>query len=245
MSFSCLSNFFAAVEDNPSGSRYFLGLRLKSPGADLVLFRKDTSFDPSSQRGGGFIFHYNGYNGGMGGDVPQLAPVHNIRNTLLFEVSAVEYKALENQIDMMRMNGPANPYYFSRELKPFDGYERHNRQPVGFSGEGDADIDDFSVQFYRLPEDSIPFTRVNCVHMAVQMLAHIGRINLDEISSGFSRVSTGKEYAEFLQDLERKLEAGEMPESLKRECLLFNEDGELAQKYAPPKVGSGMSYVTS
>lgn len=129
----CLEPFFNALASNDPGSeRRFLGFRVKSPGADLVLFRFDGLTEDGQPKGSGQIFGYNGYNPSGGGTLPVLLSVNNIRNTLLFEVTRDEYQAAESYIDMIRemINLPnakatnlrdaegdvISPYYFSREM---------------------------------------------------------------------------------------------------------------------------------
>ncbi len=230
-----LTPFFTAAAPQDSSplpkSRYFLGYRLKDPGGDLVLFRHDGYDDAGQPRGGAFIFHYAGYNNGQGGDIPQLAPMHNIRNTFLFEVSSKEYKRVEDMIDMMRGNGVYNPFYFSRPLSPIEKFEVKGREATDYSGAPNP-LKFADAQDYRLRPGTIPFSATNCVYLATQILHHHSGVDLSDIDPGIADMRNGKDLTKFMEQVRAKMKDNSF--SAQRCCLLFSEQGILESAYKPP-----------
>lgn len=234
-----LTPFFSAAAPQETApfaqSRYFLGYRLKDPGGDLVLFRHD-GYDTAGQpRGGAFIFHYAGYNNGQGGDIPQLAPMHNIRNTFLFEVSPKEYKRVEDMIDMMRGNGVYNPFYFSRPLSPIEKFEIKGREATDYSGAPNP-LKFAHEEDYRLPQGTIPFSATNCVYLATQILHHHSGVNLSEIDPSIPELRNGKGLTDFMSQARDKMKEGSFCSN--RCCLLFSEQGVLEAAHKPVPSGS-------
>lgn len=229
-----LTPFFTAVAPQESSSfpqsRYFLGYRLKDPGGDLVLFRHDGYDHGGQPRGGAFIFHYAGYNNGQGGDIPQLMPMHNIRNTFLFEVSSKEYKRIEDMVDMMRSNGVYNPFYFSRPLSPIEKFEVKGREATDYTGSVNT-LKFADAGAYRLPSGTIPFSATNCVYLATQILHHHSGVDLSDIDIGMSAMRNGKDLTNFMNQVRIKMKDGSF--SAQRCCLLFSEQGTLESVHKP------------
>jgi hypothetical protein len=231
--FSCLKPFFEAAGGGAS-TRYFLGYRLKDPGGDLVLFRHDGQDVDGNPRGGAFIFHYAGYNRGQGGDIPQLAPMHNIRNTFLFEVTSQEYKRVEGHVDMMRENGVYNPYYFSRPLSPDPKFETKGRSPTDYIGTPKDQYEYMDSELFTPAQRlrHVPFVATNCVYLATQIMQQNGGIDLEAVFEGMSQIERGTDLEDLMNRMKTEFSSGAFQSPSGRSCLYFDETGQRIINYS-------------
>jgi hypothetical protein len=194
---------------------------------DLVMFRHDGKDEFGAPKGHGALFSYSGFNLGYSDEAPKLLTVNNIRNAFLFEVSKQEYQAAEAFIDMLRENGMRNPYYFSRVLNVAINRERNLQKPMQFDGSVKEGYEDDLCDHFSRPSDAIPLVGINCAYLAIEIVQTVVGIDLRAIHPSLPDANTGVKYESAYQEISRAVLTNTMPNTLDRDCIVFDQEGQL------------------